>query len=249
MKQPPNLLHSLFISDLHLCESRPEITQSFIRFLQKTATQAEALYILGDFFEYWVGDDDLTNAAHFDITQALKSLSSSDTHIFMMHGNRDFLIGSDFCSAIGASLLPDPTLINLYGTRTLVSHGDALCTDDIAYQKFRCEVRTAAWAEKFLAQPIEVRHQFVQQLRAQSEVAKSEKSLAIMDVNQQAVEQLFRDFNYPARLIHGHTHRPATHRLTLNNQLVTRYVLGDWYEQGSYLRVDINGIKACNLES
>ena len=242
-------MHSLFISDLHLCESRPEITSSFIEFIKHTASQAEALYILGDFFEYWVGDDDLTNPTHAPIIKALRQLSDSGTKLFVMHGNRDFLIGIDFCDASGAILLVDPILISIYGKPTLLSHGDALCTDDVAYIEFRKEVRTASWINAFLAQPLASRHALVKQLREQSEVAKSEKSVAIMDVNQSAVNQLFRDFNYPTTLIHGHTHRPATHYLSVDNKAVARYVLGDWYEQGSYLQVDADGITAYNLES
>lgn len=241
--------HSLFISDLHLCESRPEITRSFICFLQNTAYLGEALYILGDFFEYWVGDDDLSNPLHLDIIRALRQVSDSGTKLFIMHGNRDFLISGQFCIATGATLLSDPVLIDLYGNPTLLSHGDALCTDDDAYQTFRNEVRTEAWSKKFLSQPIDERHELVRQLRQESEVAKSEKSAAIMDVNHLAVEQLFRDFDYPPTLIHGHTHQPALHHLMIDCHAVTRIVLGDWYDQGSYLRVDASGIMAYNLES
>ena len=249
LTQALSLAHSLFISDLHLCESRLEMTASFITFLQKTASHAEALYILGDFFEYWVGDDDLDNPAHQAIIHALYTLSKSGTKLFIMHGNRDFLLGDNFCSATCATLLADPVLISLYGHPTILSHGDALCTDDVAYQTFRREVRTDAWRANFLAQPLTSRHALVKQLREQSEVAKAEKSAAIMDVNQAAVEQLLCDYGYTATLIHGHTHRPAMHTLTVNNHAVTRYVLGDWYEQGNYLRVDANGIKVYSLES
>ena len=241
--------HSLFISDLHLCESRPEITQSFIFFLKKTVSQAEALYILGDFFEYWVGDDDLSNTAHLAIIQALKELSNSGVKLFIMHGNRDFLIQTNFCLATGATLITDPILIDLYGSPTLLSHGDILCTDDLPYQKFRSEVRTEAWSKKFLHQPLNKRQAIVKQLRQKSEVAKSEKSEEIMDVNNFAIERLLRDFNYPPTLIHGHTHRPARHYLMVDNHTVIRIVLGDWYEQGSYLKADANSIKAYNLES
>lgn len=232
--------HSLFISDLHLCESRPHITKSFIHFLNALAKNAQALYILGDFFEYWAGDDVIENGAYKTIIQSLKNLSDS-TDVFLMHGNRDFLIGNKFEEATGATLLSDPSLLNLYGKSVLISHGDALCTDDLDYQKFRNEVRSANWQSNFLNQPLQHRIGYIEQLRAKSEQEKSTKSMQIMDVNPIAVNQLLRQYNVPPIFIHGHTHRPKMHTHQIDGKTCERWVLGDWYEQGSYLMLDANG--------
>lgn len=238
--------YSIFISDLHLCESRPEINQSFIDFLNTTAKNAQALYILGDFFEYWAGDDAIEIGVHQEIIQALKTLSLS-TPIFLMHGNRDFLIGQNFEKASGVKLLPDPTLLTLYGKSVLLSHGDALCTDDQDYQKFRNEVRSANWQNNFLNQPLENRIAYIEQLRAKSEHEKSTKSMQIMDVNPSAVNQLLRQFDVPTLFIHGHTHRPNRHIHEIDGKICERWVLGDWYEQGSYLMLDANGCQVGKL--
>lgn len=235
---------SLLISDLHLCASRPEMTQQFITFLQTTVKQAQHLYILGDLFEHWAGDDDLSNNHHTQIVHALKSLSDSGTHVYFMHGNRDFLIADGFAKATGCSLLADPTLLNLYGKRILLSHGDALCTDDIAYQTFRLQVRDTAWKNAFISQPLSVRKAYIESLRQRSEQEKSTKSMAIMDVNSLAVEAIFRLYDYPEIMIHGHTHRPNQHHYTIDNHYCTRWVLGDWYEQGSCLKLDASGCTA-----
>ncbi|MCB5185182.1 UDP-2,3-diacylglucosamine diphosphatase [Methylobacillus gramineus] len=231
--------HSLFISDLHLCRSRPVITAQFLAFLQYQASQAESLYILGDFFEYWAGDDDLDQ--HLPIIEALRILADNGTSIFFMHGNRDFLIGDRFAQATRITLLADPTLIELYGRRILLSHGDALCTDDVAYQAFRQQVRTPAWQHAFLQQPLASRKAQIEALRKRSEQEKSGKQESIMDVNEDAVDTLIRQFQYPQVLIHGHTHRPALHQLTVDGHQVQRWVLGDWYDQGSCLRADHSG--------
>jgi UDP-2,3-diacylglucosamine hydrolase len=236
--------HSLFISDLHLCESRPQITQAFIQFLKTTAKHAEALYILGDLFEYWPGDDAIGMGKHAEIIHALKKLASQNVRLYFMHGNRDFLIGRDFADAAGIMILPDPSLVTLYGKPLLLSHGDALCTDDLAYQKFRNEVRTPAWKAHFLNQPLESRVATIEQLRTKSEHEKSVKSMAIMDVNDTAVERLLEEFQYPPLFIHGHTHRPGKHIYKIKEHLCERWVLGDWYEQGSYLKLDKNGCEA-----
>ncbi len=232
---------SLFISDLHLCETRPEITLQFIEFLQTTARQTESLYILGDLFEYWAGDDDMDNSHHLAVVKALNVLSGSDTRLFFLHGNRDFLIAHAFAKATGATLLADPTLLCLYGKRVLLSHGDQLCTGDIAYQAFRIQVRDPSWQQAFLSQPLITRKAYIESLRQRSEEEKSSKSMAIMDVNSAAVEALLRLYNYPEILIHGHTHRPNTHLHQIENHHCTRIVLGDWYEQGSYLKLDASG--------
>lgn len=236
---------SLLISDLHLCDSRPAITAQFLGFLQQQASQAEALYILGDFFEYWAGDDDL--AQHQPIIQALHTLSEQGTRLYFMHGNRDFLIGEAFAAAAGLALLPDPTLVTLYGKRVLLSHGDALCTDDIAYQAFRRQVRAPAWQQTFLQQPLPARKAQIEALRQRSEHEKSGKEESIMDVNAEAVTALLREYDYPELLIHGHTHRPALHTLEVDGHRTDRWVLGDWYEQGSCLVVDRQGVRNQSL--
>lgn len=233
--------HSLFVSDLHLWHTRPAITAVFIEFLQNTASKAEALYILGDLFEYWAGDDDRKDSHLQTVIAALAACAAAGTRLYFMHGNRDFLIAEGFAEAAGLTLLPDPTLLELYGRRTLLSHGDALCTDDTAYQAFRRQVREAAWQQQFLAQPLAARRAQIEAIRMRSEQEKSQKAESIMDVNDQAVAQLLREFDYPPLLIHGHTHRPATHRHAVDGHACVRWVLGDWYDQGSCLRVDATG--------
>ena len=239
--------YSLFISDLHLCESRPHITQAFIQFLETTATHAEALYILGDLFEYWAGDDAIGLGKHAEIIHSLKKLASQNVQLYFMHGNRDFLIGRDFADASSIMILPDPSLVTLYDKPLLLSHGDALCTDDLAYQKFRNEVRTQSWKAQFLNQPLESRIATIEQLRAKSEQEKSVKSMAIMDVNDTAVERLLEEYQYPPLFIHGHTHRPGKHTYKIKEHICERWVLGDWYEQGSYLKLDKHGCEAQTL--
>ncbi len=238
--------HCLFISDLHLCESRPHITKSFIDFLNTAAKDAQALYILGDFFEYWAGDDAIQIGAHSAVIKALKTLTLS-TKVFLMHGNRDFLIGASFEEATGAKLLPDPSLLNLFGKSVLLSHGDQLCTDDLSYQEFRHEIRSTNWQNNFLSQPLEKRIAYIEQLRAKSEQEKKIKSMQIMDVNPLAVSQLLRQFNVPQLFIHGHTHRPKRHIHHVDAHVCERWVLGDWYEHGSYLMLDANGCHVSEL--
>ena len=232
--------HSLFISDLHLCDSRPHITAAFIEFLERTAAKAQALYILGDLFEYWAGDDAIEAGAQQASIGALHRLSKN-IPVFFMAGNRDFLIGDGFTKATGITILPDPSLITLYGKPVLLSHGDALCTDDTAYQMFRDEVRSQAWKNQFLSQPLANRVAYIEQLRARSEQEKSTKAMQIMDVNAVAVENLLRQYDYPPLFIQGHTHRPNTHVYCLAGHTCERRVLGDWYEQGSYLMLNADG--------
>lgn len=239
--------HSLFISDLHLCDSRPNITQAFIRFLQETATKAEALYILGDLFEYWAGDDAIAAGHQQAVIAALKSLSRQGVALFFMHGNRDFLLNDGFAQATLGKLLPDPTLLYLYGKPVLLSHGDMLCTDDIAYQQFRVQVRNIDWQSQFLSQALDERIAYIEQIRMKSEIEKSLKNMQIMDVNQQAVESMLREHGYPPLLIHGHTHRPDKHVVLVDNHICERWVLGDWYEQGSYLKLDDKGCESQSL--
>ena len=233
--------HSLFVSDLHLWHTRPAITAVFIEFLQNTASKAEALYILGDLFEYWAGDDDRGDNHLQAVITALAACAAGGTRLYFMHGNRDFLIAEGFAEVAGLTLLPDPTLLELYGRCTLLSHGDALCTDDTAYQAFRRQVREPAWQQQFLAQPLAARRAQIEAIRMRSEQEKSQKAESIMDVNEQAVARLLREFDYPPLLIHGHTHRPATHQHEVDGHSCVRCVLGDWYDQGSCLRVDATG--------
>ena len=236
--------HCLFISDLHLCDSRPHITKAFIDFLNTTAKNAQSLYILGDLFEYWAGDDSIKIDALQPNIHALRRLVSSGVPVFFMHGNRDFLIGEGFERATGITILPDPSLITLYNKSVLLSHGDALCTDDIAYQNFRLEVRSGAWQTHFLSQPLAHRIAYIEQLRSKSEQEKSTKSMQIMDVNPTAVDQLLHQFKTPQIFIHGHTHRPKMHLHEVDGNVCERWVLGDWYEQGSCLKLDADGCHA-----
>lgn len=234
----------LFISDLHLCSSRPQITTAFIAFLQNTAKQAQALYILGDLFEYWAGDDDLADPTIATITTALCKLSEAGVKTYLMHGNRDFLLGEGFCYSAKITLLPDPTLIHTQGKRVLLSHGDMLCTDDVSYQDFRQKVRSSEWKKDFLAQPLALRKNQIEALRQRSEQEKSGKSMQIMDVNPVAVDALLAHHHYPDIFIHGHTHRPGQHRIQQNGHTSTRYVLGDWYQSGSCLCLNQQGCES-----
>lgn len=237
---------TLFISDLHLCASRPHINTAFIDFLQHTASRAEALYILGDLFEYWAGDDDMEDAFHQQIISGFRTLAGIGAKVFFMHGNRDFLVSGKFCTETGITLLQDPTLIDLYGHKILLSHGDDLCTDDVAYQQFRTQVRDKTWQAQFLGQPLQIRKQQIEAIRARSEQEKTRKAMEIMDVNTEAVNALLNRYQ-PDMLIHGHTHRPRRHTIELNGRTVTRWVLGDWYEQGSYLACDAEGCRSVKL--
>ncbi|HEY9210031.1 MAG TPA: UDP-2,3-diacylglucosamine diphosphatase [Methylotenera sp.] len=237
---------TLFISDLHLCASRPAITAAFIEFLQNTASKVKALYILGDLFEYWAGDDDVDDAFHQQVISGFKKLSDAGVKVFLMHGNRDFLIAEGFCQMAGITLLDDPTIIDLHGKKALLSHGDDLCTDDVAYQQFRSQVRDKKWQHEFLSQPLQARKKQIEAIRARSEQEKTQKSLEIMDVNAEAVNALLGKYQ-PDLLIHGHTHRPNQHTIKLDGRLITRWVLGDWYEQGSYLACDKHGCKNMGL--
>jgi len=238
-------MHSIFVSDLHLCPTRPAINRIFFDFLRAPAAQAEALYILGDLFEYWAGDDD-DDPFNASVLAALRELAGRGVALYLMHGNRDFLIGSRFSAACRATLLPDPTRINLYGTPTLLMHGDTLCTDDVRYQDFRAKVRTPAWQQHFLAQPLAARKQIIAGLRTENAAEKKLKADAIMDVTVATVEARLRNHGYP-RLIHGHTHRPALHAHEVDGKHCERWVLADWYTSGSYLRCDAQGCQVIKL--
>ncbi len=239
--------HSLLISDLHLSGQHAQSATLFERFITDSAPGAEALYILGDLFEYWAGDDDLATPFHHHITGLLHTLARRGTRIHIMHGNRDFLMDEKLADACGATLLTDPTLLDLYGTHTLLTHGDALCTDDAAYQQFRALVRSAEWRKQFLAQTLAARKEQIEKLRMQSELSKRIKAMDIMDVNPAAVDELLRRHGYP-RLIHGHTHRPAKHLHTVDGHACERWVLGDWDNgKAATLRCDSDGITAQEL--
>ncbi len=228
---------TLFISDLHLEESRPDITGAFRRFLDQKTANAEALYILGDFFEAWIGDDERTPLQE-QIAEALKALSDTGTRVFLMHGNRDFLIGEDFCNRAGATLLDDPVVVNLYGTPTLLMHGDSLCTADAEYQKFRASMRNVPWQKTFLARPLADRQLVARQLRDISMAKNKSKESFIMDVTPKEVVDVMEAHSVH-HLIHGHTHRPAVHELEANGQSAKRIVLGDWAENVWWLEAGI----------
>ena len=224
-----------FISDLHLEESRPDITDAFLAFLRDKAMGIEALYILGDFFEAWIGDDERTPLQN-RVADALREVSDSGTALYLMHGNRDFLIGEDFCNRCGAELLPDPTVVDLNGTPTLLMHGDSLCTADVEYQKFRANMRNEQWQQMFLQRPLADRQMVARQLREISMAKNQGKAETIMDVTP---EEVVREMEHHRvqRLIHGHTHRPAIHPLTASGQPAWRIVLGDWDTHAWWLDV------------
>jgi UDP-2,3-diacylglucosamine hydrolase len=235
--------YTLFIADLHLCPTRPLTTQLFERFMGEIAPGAEALYILGDLFEYWAGDDDLADPFNASIARSIRSLATAGTRVCIMHGNRDFLLGDLFMEECRARYLPDPSLTDVYGKPTLLMHGDTLCTDDQDYQAFRSMVREQGWQANFLAQPLAVRKAQIEDLRRKSESEKSNKPADIMDANAHAVAATLRAHRYP-RLIHGHTHRPARHEHRIDGMLCERWVLADWYDTGGYLRCDAQGCTA-----
>lgn len=239
---------TLFISDLHLADERPEINSLFFRFLNDTAQGADALYILGDLFEYWVGDDQLDHdPLARSVTDSIRRLSDAGTRVYFMHGNRDFLIGERFAREAGLTILPDPTLIKLYDQQILLMHGDTLCTDDVAYQKFRVQTRTTEWKNATLAQPYEARQQLARSIRAQSDSEKNQKPEEIMDVTEAAVEDAFRMHHHPL-MIHGHTHRPATHRHSVDGRTCERWVLADWHGRWECLVISKHGMHRSELE-
>jgi UDP-2,3-diacylglucosamine hydrolase len=240
------MTHSLFISDLHLSADQTRSIVAFQHFIANIAPQAEALYILGDLFEYWAGDDDLHDPFHHQVVSALRGLTEHNVKVYLLHGNRDLLMGIELARACKATLLDDPTQLDLYGTPTLLSHGDTLCTDDIEYQKFRVQVHDETFQKNFLAQPLAARKAHIEQLRQRSTLAKQHKDSVIMDVNDDAVAALLRAYHYP-RLIHGHTHRPNHHEHIVDGRNCERWVLGDWYQQGSALRCDAQGCSVINF--
>ena len=233
---------TLFISDLHLNADEPATVARFEAFCRDVAPGADAVYILGDFFEYWAGDDDASEAFNARIIGLLQQMSTQVGTLYLQHGNRDFLLGPEFAKAAGLTLLADPCEIDLYGRKAIISHGDALCTDDVAYQQFRQMVRNPQWQAQFLSQPLPVRKAIAEDLRRKSEASKQEKAAAIMDVNADAVASLFARFPGITDLIHGHTHRPACHTQHLDANEYRRWVLPDWYEgKWGYLHCSADG--------
>ncbi len=228
-------MKTLFISDLHLDDSRPDTTAQLIQLLQTEARKAAALYILGDLFEYWLGDDTPGKCGQ-QVAAALADLNARGVACFFMHGNRDFLLGEDYAQSAGLTLLPQPFVIDLYGEPVLLLHGDSLCTDDVEYQQFRKRVRDPAWQAEFLAKPTQERRQLALQARAGSTRHMDHSDEDIMDVNQAEVVAEFVRHGV-SKMIHGHTHRPTTQTFSINGTVAHRYVLGDWYRQMSVLRV------------
>lgn len=229
---------TFFISDLHLDESRPAITELFLHFLTEQASQAQALYILGDLFEAWIGDDEQT-PLHLQISAALQQLTQKDVPVYYIHGNRDFLIGEQFLQASGCQLLTDPTVIDLYGNPTLLTHGDILCTSDSRYQRYRRFVQHPLSKKIFLALPLSIRQKIANYLRNKSKQYTTTAAEHIMDVTPATVIATMQQYQVK-QLIHGHTHRPAIHTLHLNNQTAKRYVLGAWEESGNTLIANHN---------
>ena len=237
---------TLFISDLHLDAERPEITALFGRFIDEEARGADALYILGDLFEAWVGDDDPSETGRF-VAEKLAALRASGVPVYFQRGNRDFLLGDAYATRAGVTILPDPAVILLHGQPTLLMHGDLLCTDDVAYQQFRAQTRDPRWQAQFLAQPLAARLAFAKQARTASQARHAELQgqglmEAITDVAPMTVTATLARYGIDT-LIHGHTHRPAVHELDVDGRACQRIVLGDWYEQGSVLRVDADSLQ------
>jgi UDP-2,3-diacylglucosamine hydrolase len=239
---------TLFISDLHLDATRPAITDLFGKFLREEAKFADALYILGDLFEAWVGDDD-TSDIGAQVAVHLREVSDAGVPVFFMRGNRDFLLGADYAARAGFRVLPDPSVVMLYGKPVLLMHGDLLCSGDVAYQQFRTQTRNLAWQAQFLSQPLAARLAFAAKAREasmarQMDLMGSDKVQfeTVTDVTPATVQATFLRYGIDM-LIHGHTHRPAIHTLDVAGRICKRVVLGDWYEQGSVLRVDADGMR------
>ena len=231
----------LFISDLHLESGRPDITAALLAFLQRNAANCDALYILGDLFEAWIGDDDISELSTA-VADALNSFHEAGADIFILHGNRDFLLGASYAAKCGATLISDSSAIETPIGPALVLHGDDLCTDVVDYLQFRNMVRQESWQEDFLGKTLLERRAFAEQARKQSQQATSNKANSIMDVNAAAVEQRLIDSDQTL-MIHGHTHRPKIHELALNEATARRVVLGDWDSHGWYVEIDANGLQ------
>ncbi len=236
---------TFFISDIHLDPKRPESTTIFLKVLEERVTGADALYLLGDVFEYWIGDDAVSDTAS-EVARATKALADAGTKVYFMPGNRDFLLGQGYAKKAGWELLADPTEITIYNTPILLLHGDSLCTDDKAYQAFRQQVRNPAWQHNFLSRSIVERLNMAEQARAQSKDYTAGAEGEIMDVNAGAVIEALR--NSTAKImIHGHTHRPNTHSLAIDGQPYQRIVLGDWYQDGWLIEAQASGLELLRL--
>jgi UDP-2,3-diacylglucosamine hydrolase len=244
---------ALFVSDLHLQAAMPRTTAAFLDFLVRHAGRAQQLYLLGDIFEAWAGDDDLEDAYNGRIVEALAQLSASGVALYWIAGNRDFLAGERFAQRCGAILLPDPFIATIAGRAIVLTHGDAWCTDDEAYMQFRAQVRDPQWQRQFLALPLQERKTIIETLREGSREAQRGKPCDIMDVNADAIDRLFANSG-AATMIHGHTHRPACHEQRHGTQTLLRYVLSDWdldhgQPRGDWLAIDAGGnIRRCGLD-
>ena len=241
----PAHVTTLFISDLHLDASRPHVTAKFVQFIHEKARKADALYILGDLFEAWIGDD-VADQVGDTVATALAELHKPGVPVYFIHGNRDFLLGDAWARRARVTLLSDPSRIDIDGQSTLLMHGDLLCIDDIDYQSFRRQVHAPRWQHEFLSRSGAERVAFAAQARDESRRQTATKDEAIMDVNADAVLDTMRAHNV-TRLIHGHTHRPAIHDVDLDGVAAQRIVLGDWYDQGSVLRLDAGGLELAAL--
>ncbi|RCU43647.1 UDP-2,3-diacylglucosamine diphosphatase [Corallincola holothuriorum] len=235
-------MSTLFISDLHLSVERPDITAAFVEFMTDTASQADALYVLGDLFDAWFGDD-FEDECINQVKQAFLTLTQSGVPVYFIHGNRDFLLGKRFAKQSGVTLLPEQCVVELYGKPVVLLHGDTLCTQDHDYQKFRRKSRTWWWQGFMLSLPLRLRKKIADDYRAKSKAATAMKSAEIMDVTSAEVTQVMTDNNVEL-MIHGHTHRPFVHDVTLaNGRTGQRIVLGDWYSQSSYLTFDADSFE------
>jgi UDP-2,3-diacylglucosamine hydrolase len=233
---------TLLVSDLHLSVDRPGTTAAFLALLAGPARAASALYILGDLFDYWIGDEDIDEPWIRPVVDALAALSRTGRAVSFMHGNRDFLVGARFAAATGVRLLPDPVLLELDGVATLLMHGDTLCLEDAAYNRFRALVRDPAWQQAFLARPLAERRAEAARLRALSEQEKRSKPAEIMDVTPTEVLRMLRAHGYP-RLVHGHTHRPARHVHAVDGRACERWVLPDWHQAAAGLRCEAGSMR------
>lgn len=234
-------MSTLFVSDLHLEADRPDIGDQFVQFLKTEAMDADDVYILGDLFEAWVGDDD-PNSHYATIKMAIRKVVDKAIPVYFMHGNRDFMIGRQFANETGVEILKDPYPVAMYGQKTLLSHGDALCTDDVQYQRVRRMTRDPDWQASMLAKPLKERLRIAEEARRQSLEQTLNLSMNIMDVNQDEVKRVIRKHRVDV-LLHGHTHRPGIHTIDLGNRKAKRIVLGDWHKHGSVLRWDLQGPK------
>tara|TARA_Y100001980_G_C14483630_1_gene261713 strand:+ start:52 stop:777 length:726 start_codon:yes stop_codon:yes gene_type:complete len=237
---------TVFLSDIHISDQHPEISKHLEEFLLEEGSKTDTIFVLGDLFEYWLGDDD-PNPSFAEIKNLLRKLSDKNISIFFIHGNRDFLIGESFAEETGCHILRDPHVIDLYGKKVLISHGDIFCTDDKEYQLFRNQTRDPAWKKFILNKPLAFRKNFAKKARLQSQEHTSSEKSKIMDVNEDEILKMYEKYNVDI-IIHGHTHRPAIHDVFFNGRNCQRIVLGDWYEQGSILKCDETGFDLIELD-